>query len=95
MKQLEGGTYISRVGLKPEGKAPIREKTELFDKDGKKAGVVTSGGFGPTFDGPVAMGYVNADYAKIGTKLNAMLRGEPRPCEVVALPFVKHNYKKD
>ncbi len=95
MKQLEGGTYISRVGLKPEGKAPIREKTELFDKDGKKVGVVTSGGFGPTFDGPVAMGYVNADFAKTGTKINAMLRGEPRPCEVVALPFVKHNYKKD
>lgn len=94
MKQLDGGNYILRVGIKPEGKAPLREKTELFSADGKKAGVITSGGFGPTFDGPVAMGYVNIDSAKTGTKLNAMLRGEPRPCEVVALPFVPHKYKK-
>ena len=94
MKQLEGGTYILRVGIKPEGRAPIREKTELFIGD-KKVGVVTSGGFGPTYDGPVAMGYVNADVAKTGTKMNAMLRGTPRPCEIVALPFVKTNYKKD
>lgn len=94
MKQLEGGTYILRVGIKPEGRAPIREKTELFVGD-KKVGVITSGGFGPTVDGPVAMGYVNADCAKIGTKLTAMLRGMPRPCEVAALPFVKNNYKKD
>lgn len=94
MKQLEGGTYILRVGIKPEGRAPIREKTELFVGD-KKVGVITSGGFGPTVDGPVAMGYVNADCAKTGTKLTAMLRGMPRPCEVAALPFVKNNYKKD
>jgi len=93
-KQLDGGTYILRVGIKPEGRAPIREKTELFIGD-KKVGVITSGGFGPTVDGPVAMGYVNADVAKPGTKLNAMLRGVARPCEIVALPFVKNNYKKD
>lgn len=94
LSQLSGGTYILRVGIKPEGAAPIREKTELFVGD-KKVGVVTSGGFGPTFGGPVAMGYVDANFAKTGTKLNAMLRGTPRPCEVAALPFVKHNYKKD
>jgi len=92
--QLKSGTYILRVGIKPEGKAPIRENTELFDGD-KKVGVITSGGFGPTFDGPVAMGYVNAEYAKNGTKLSALLRGTPRPVEVCALPFVPHNYKKD
>ncbi len=94
MKQLEGGTYILRVGIKPEGKAPIREKTEIYAGD-KKVGVITSGGFGPTFGGPVAMGYVNSEYAKTGTKLTALLRGEHRPVEVAALPFVKHNYKKD
>ena len=94
MQQMKGGTYILRVGIKPEGAAPIREKTELF-AGGKKVGVVTSGGFGPTFGGPVAMGYVNSDHAKAGTKLDAMLRGTPRPCEIVTLPFVKHNYKKD
>ncbi len=93
-KQLDGSTFILRVGIKPEGRAPIREKTELFIGD-KKVGVITSGGFGPTVDGPVAMGYVNSDVAKVGTKMNAMLRGVARPCEVVALPFVKTNYKKD
>ncbi|MDI1229071.1 MAG: glycine cleavage system aminomethyltransferase GcvT [bacterium] len=93
-KQLDGSTFILRVGIKPEGRAPIREKTELFIGD-KKVGVITSGGFGPTVDGPVAMGYVNSDVAKTGTKMNAMLRGVARPCEVVALPFVKTNYKKD
>ncbi len=93
-KQLDGSTFILRVGIKPEGRAPIREKTELFIGD-KKVGVITSGGFGPTVDGPVAMGYVNSDVAKTGTKLNAMLRGVARPCEIVALPFVKNNYKKD
>ena len=94
LSQLKGGTFITRVGIKPEGKAPIRENTELFIGD-KKVGVITSGGFGPTFDGPVAMGYVNSDQAKVGTKLTAMLRGTPRPVEVAALPFVPHNYKKD
>ncbi|MDF3025063.1 MAG: gcvT [Alphaproteobacteria bacterium] len=93
-KQLDGSTFILRVGIRPEGRAPIREKTELFIGD-KKVGVITSGGFGPTVDGPVAMGYVNSDVAKTGTKLNAMLRGVARPCEIVALPFVKTNYKKD
>ncbi len=93
-KQLDGSTFILRVGIKPEGRAPIREKTELFIGD-KKVGVITSGGFGPTVDGPVAMGYVNSDVAKAGTKMNAMLRGVARPCEVVTLPFVKNNYKKD
>lgn len=95
MRQLENGTHILRVGIKPEGKAPIRENTELVDDTGKKIGIITSGGFGPTFDGPVAMGYVDIGFAKIGTKINAMLRGAPRPCEVVALPFVKHTFKKD
>lgn len=94
LKQLKGGCYIQRVGIKPEGAAPVREGTELFIGD-KKVGTVTSGGFGPTFGGPVAMGYVNVDHAKAGTKLNAMVRGTPRPCEVVTLPFVPHNYKKD
>lgn len=83
-----------RVGLKPEGKAPIREGTELF-ANGRKIGVVTSGGFGPTYDGPVAMGYVDTAFAAPGTKIDALLRGTPRPAEVCPLPFVPTKYKKD
>lgn len=94
LNQLKGGSYIQRVGIRPEGAAPVREGAELFI-GGKKVGTVTSGGFGPTFGGPVAMGYVGTEHAKPGTKLEAMLRGTPRPCEVVTLPFVPHNYKKD
>lgn len=94
-QQLDGGTAKLRVGIRPEGKAPVREGTELFSTDGKKIGIITSGGFGPTHDAPVAMGYVETAFAKTGTKLNAVLRGTPRPCEVASLPFVPHKYKKD
>jgi aminomethyltransferase len=94
MPQFEAAPARLRVGIRPEGRAPIREGAELFS-GGEKIGTITSGGFGPTFDGPVAMGYVRSDLAKTGTKLEALLRGTPRPVEVAALPFVKTNYKKD
>ena len=93
--QLEKGTSRLRVGIKPEGKAPVREGTEILSLDGRKVGVITSGGFGPTVDGPVAMGYVESALAHEGTKLQVMLRGTARPCEVAALPFIKPNYKRD
>jgi len=94
LKQIDSGTKRTRVGIRPEGKAPIRENTELFNDKGEKIGLITSGGFGPTVDSPVAMGYVDSAYAAIGTKINAMLRGTPRPCEVAALPFITQQYKK-
>ncbi len=93
--QMKLGAAHLRVGIKPEGKAPLREGTELFSTDGKKIGIVTSGGFGPSVDGPVAMGYVYTEFSAPGTRLNAMLRGTLRPCEVAVLPFIKPNYKKD
>ena len=93
--QLKDGTKRLRVGIQPEGKAPLREGTELLSMDGKKIGVITSGGFGPSVDGPVAMGYVETAFSHQGTKLQAILRGSARPCEVAALPFIKPNYKRD
>lgn len=93
--QLEKGPARLRVGIKPEGKAPVREGTEILSADGRRIGVITSGGFGPSVDGPVAMGYVESDFAHEGTKLQVMLRGIARPCEVAALPFIKPNYKRD
>lgn len=95
MKQMAEGTRRLRVGIRPEGKAPMREGTELVDATGKKIGVITSGGFGPTCDAPVAMGYVDAAFAKTGTEIHAMLRGQMRPCTVAATPFIQQNYKKD
>jgi aminomethyltransferase len=92
---LKDGTTKLRVGIKPEGKAPLREGTELLSADGRKIGVITSGGFGPSVDGPVAMGYVETAFSALGTRLQVMLRGTARPCEVAALPFIKANYKRD
>lgn len=94
LKQLAEGTKRLRVGLKPDGKAPVREGSEIH-VNGQKIGVVTSGGFGPTADAPVAMGYVDTNHAKNGSTVDALVRGTARPCIVSATPFVKQNYKKD
>jgi aminomethyltransferase len=94
--QLDNPATVTRkrVGLKPEGRAPIREGVELYDATGNKIGVVTSGGFGPTVNGPVIMGYVATAHAAPGTRINAMLRGTPTPVTVVGMPFAPHGYKR-
>lgn len=91
-RQLAEGPSRRRVGLKPEGRAPVREGTVLQNEHGDVVGKVTSGGFGPTVGGPVAMAYVDAGLAAEGTPLQAMVRGKPLPCRVAALPFVPHNF---
>ncbi len=80
------------VGIKPDGKAPAREHTEVQDMDGNTIGEITSGGYGPTVDGPVAMGYVARKFFKAGTPVQLLVRGKPRPATVVKLPFAPHNY---
>ena len=92
LAQLAEGPERRRVGLKPAGRAPIRDGTALVDETGRSIGSVTSGGFGPTAGGPVAMGYVETEYAKDGMGLNALVRGKAQPVQVTRLPFVKHNY---
>lgn len=90
---LENGPAEKRVGIRPLERAPAREGTEIH-VDGAPVGAVTSGGFGPSVDGPVAMGYIRADLAVPGTAVELMVRGKARPAEVCALPFVKPNYKR-
>lgn len=90
----KNGSSILRVGLKPEG-APLREGVELYSKDGKKIGRVTSGGFSPTLAAPIAMGYVETAYAQAGTEIEADLRGTRRPCTVASIPFIQTRYKKN
>jgi aminomethyltransferase len=80
-----------RVGIRPEGRAPAREGTEIL-RDGVKVGIVTSGGFGPTVGGPVAMGYVTAAASAPGTALTLSVRGKDIPAAVAPLPFVPHRY---
>lgn len=92
LRQIVEGPPRRRVGIKPEGRAPAREHTEITDAAGKTVGEVTSGGFGPSFGGPVAMGYVDAACAADGTALNLIVRGKPRPAKARPLPFVPHRY---
>jgi aminomethyltransferase len=88
------GPRQKRVGLRPEGRQPVRVGAALFDADGNPAGQVTSGGFGPSVDGPVAMGYVPAALASPGQKLFADVRGNRLPVAVHPLPFAPHRYFK-
>jgi aminomethyltransferase len=96
LKQIENGASQRRVGLRPIGRAPMREGVDIFaDENSANAiGQVTSGGFGPSVEGPVAMGYVDTNLAKIGTKLYGEVRGKRHPVEVSALPFVPANFKR-
>ncbi|MEZ5893038.1 MAG: glycine cleavage system aminomethyltransferase GcvT [Parvularculaceae bacterium] len=92
LRELKEGPSRLRVGLRPEGRAPAREGTEIQSTDGKTIGVVTSGGFGPSANAPVAMGYVEAAFSKSGTPVNLIVRGRPLPAVVVGMPFVPNNY---
>lgn len=94
--ELTNGTARRRVGLKPEGKAPVRGHAKLFaDADGsQEIGEVISGGFGPTVESPVAMGYVPKEFATPGTAIFAEVRGKYLPLSVAALPFITPTYKR-
>jgi aminomethyltransferase len=85
-------TARKRVGLIALERIPVRDHTELQDTEGNKIGEVTSGLLGPTIDKPVAMGYVTPEFAALGVKINAIVRGKPVPMEVVAMPFVPTRY---
>jgi len=92
--EIAGGTARRRVGLRPEGRAPAREGAEITDADGQSIGRVTSGGFGPTVDGPVAMGYVESGFTGDASEVRLVVRGKPMPARVARLPFVTPGYKR-
>ncbi len=96
LEQLESGAPRLRVGLLPEGRAPIREGAEIFAAEdaAEPIGAVTSGGFGPTLGAPVAMGYVPAALSAEGTRLFAEVRGKKLPMIVAKTPFITQNYKR-
>lgn len=94
LAQLDGSQAAQRlrVGLIALERVPVREHVELHNDAGQKVGEVTSGLLAPTADKPVALAYVQAEYAAMGTRLNAMVRGKSVPMEVSALPFVPNRY---
>ncbi len=96
LDQLANGASRRRVGLQPEGRAPVRGGAALFatQEGGDAIGAVTSGAFGPSAEAPVAMGYVAPAFAPPGTKVYAELRGKRVPMTVTPLPFVPHRYKR-
>jgi aminomethyltransferase len=94
LQQLAQGAPRKRVGLKPDGKAPAREHTQVTNAAGAAIGEVTSGGFGPTVGGPVAMGYLAAAHAAPGTAVQLIVRDQPRPAVVAAMPFTPHRYHR-
>lgn len=96
LDQLERGSERLRVGLRPEGRAPIRGGAALFAGEGDREpiGAITSGAFGPTIQAPVAMGYVPTRLAAPGTRIFAELRGKREPALVAPLPFVPATFKR-
>ena len=92
LSQLVKGTEKKLMGIRPEGRAPAREGTKIFTLEGDEIGIITSGGFGPSVGGPVAMGYVKTEFSKAGTPLHLEVRGKRLPAKVEQLPFVPHNF---
>jgi aminomethyltransferase len=92
--QLQTGAPRLRVGIRLEGRALARALTDIVADDGTAAGVITSGGFSPTLNAPIAMGYVRRDLAADGTRLHVMVRGKPLPAAVAPLPFVPQRYAR-
>ncbi len=93
-RQLAEGPARLRVGLLPEGRAPARAHTEIADAAGHRLGEVTSGGFSPSLEIPIAMGYVPAALARPGNAVTLTVRGKPLAARVTPMPFVPHRYHK-
>ncbi len=92
--QMADGLQKQRVGIVPQGRAPAREGTEIQNMQGETIGTVTSGGFGPSLGGPLAMGYVPPAYAANDTEIQLIVRGKAMSARIAAMPFVPQNYKK-
>jgi aminomethyltransferase len=94
LSMLDAGPPRMRVGIRTDGRAPVRAHAPLETPDGTPAGEVTSGGFGPSIGGPIAMAYVAPKWAPIGTRLRAIVRDKQLPVTVVPLPFVPLRYHR-
>jgi len=94
MDGVLNGTTRKRVGILPAGRAPARDGTEIADKSGRIIGKITSGGFGPSLNAPVAMGYVETAFAADGTEIDLIVRGKPMPGRIAPMPFVPNRYKR-
>ena len=96
LSELENGTSRRRVGILPDGRAPMREGTELYASEtgGDPIGKITSGAFGPTIERPMSMGYVSIDHAADGTQIYGEVRGKRMPATVAPMPFRPSTFKR-
>ncbi|MEP2979333.1 MAG: glycine cleavage system aminomethyltransferase GcvT [Lentilitoribacter sp.] len=96
LAQFENGADRKRVGLLPEGRAPMRAGTKLFasETSSDEIGEITSGGFGPSVNSPVSMGYITTEFSNEGTKVFAEVRGKRLPATIAKMPFVAANFKR-
>ena len=96
LNELEKGTTRRRVGILPNGRAPMRAGAELFASEGaeKSMGVITSGAFGPTIERPMSMGYVATENSATGTVIYAEVRGKRLPATIADMPFRPSTYKR-
>jgi len=92
--QIKDGPKRLRVGIRPDGRAPAREGTEILDLNGAVIGHVTSGTFSPTLNAPIAMGYVSASHATNGTQVNLMVRGKPLAAHITPMPFIPKRFHR-
>ena len=94
ISQINDGAKKIRVGIKPEGRLIAREKTKIYDENEQMIGEVTSGTFGPSVNGPIAMGFVDKNFSKKETKIFLEVRGKKYPANICELPFYKKSYVK-
>jgi len=92
MNHLNEGAELKVVGLQPEGRMPVRDGAIIEDELGNKVGKVTSGGFGPSINRPIAIARLQKSYIENNSKLFALVRDKKIAVEIVSLPFVKQNY---
>ena len=93
LEELVSGPRLKRVGIEVTDKAPARHGTEIQLND-ESIGMVTSGGFSPCLERPIAMGYVRSEFAIPGTEIDLIVRGRPRAGRICTLPFVQPNYQR-
>jgi len=94
ISQINDGAKKIRVGIKPEGRLIAREKTKIYDENEQMIGEVTSGTFGPSVNGPIAMGFVDKNFSKKNTRILLEVRGKKYPANICGLPFYKKSYVK-
>ena len=94
INQIRDGAKKIRVGIKPEGRLIAREKTKIYNESEEMIGEVTSGTFGPSVNGPIAMGFVDQIFSKKDTKVFLEVRGKKYPANICGLPFYKKSYVK-